>query len=453
MRVQRLAAGLGRLGYRLVTLTEIGVKKPVFGCQACGQCVLSQTGLICPMRCPKMLRNGPCGGSANGFCEVYPDRPCVWIQINQRAQRLGWTNRLRRLRWPVDWSLKGSSSWMNYLAGKDRPPSHASILTRSATSTTTLPRSALEKALKSGQFVVTAEVGPPRNANPETIRRKVALLRGFVDAVNLTDNQRAVVHMSSLAASVLAQQEGLEAIAQMTARDRNRIALQSDLLGAAALGIRNMLLLTGDHPRHGNHPDAKAVFDLDAAQMVMAARGLRDHGLFLSGDDLKGDPALARPQLFLGVAANPDLEPLEVELLRLERKIDAGAEFVQTQGVFDLARFERWMAAVRERGLHKRAYFLVGVLLVRSARAAQVMKSEVPGIHMPDDFYRRIVEAANPAEEGIRLGIDTVQRLRRIEGVRGVHLMAIGWEEAIPRVVEGAGLLPRPTNVQPAAVA
>lgn len=442
--VEHVYRGLGGLAYRLLTLFEHGVKKPVFGCQMCGQCALSKTGLVCPMRCPKTLRNGSCGGPVNGRCEVYPDRPCVWVEIYESSSRLGWTDRLQAVQWPVNWSLQGTSSWINFLTKKDRPPAHARLgqprlIASRASPSELVAGSNLERVLRAGEFAVTSELGPPKSASATAVQRKAALLRGYVDAVNVTDNQRAVVHLSSLAGSILALQEGVEPVYQLTARDRNRIALQSDLLGASSLGVRNVLLLTGDHQRHGNHPEAKGVFDLDSTQMALTARRMRDEGLLLSGDSLK-----TKPRLFIGVAAHPGLEPLELELLRLEKKIDAGADFVQTQGVFDLERFERWMAAVRQRGLHQRAFILAGVLLIRSTRAAEVMKREVPGLYLPDSIYRCIVAAPDPEQEGLKLGIELVQALRQVEGVRGVHLMAIGWEEAIPHVVEGAGLLPRP---------
>jgi len=301
------------------------------------------------------------------------------------------------------------------------------------------PESRLLKLLENGEFVVTAELGPPRSCDEGLVEKKAALLKGSVDAVNLTDNQTSIVRLSSLAASVLVQQQGLEAILQMTCRDRNRLALQSDLLGAAALGLKNLLCLTGDHQCFGNHPQAKNVFDLDAVQLLSMVKTMCEEGKFLSGEDMKKAPAL-----FLGAAANPFAEPLDLRLMRLEKKIKAGAAFIQTQPVFDLEKFKLWMEKVRERGLHEKAYILAGLMPIRSVKMLNFMRENVPGVVIPEVLSREIEEARDPGEAGINYCSRMIGELKKIKGVAGVHLMAVEWEKAVPEMVSRAGLLPRP---------
>ncbi len=297
----------------------------------------------------------------------------------------------------------------------------------------------LERVLESGRFAVTTEIGPPKSASADPVRRKAALLRDSADAFNLTDNQTAIVRLSSMASSVVCLQEGAEPVMQMTCRDRNRIAMQSDLLGAAALGIRNVLCISGDHQTFGNQKEAKNVYDLDSVQQLMVFRQMRDLGQVWGGDVLE-----ERPQVFLGAAANPFADPFELRVARLAKKINAGADFIQTQAVFDLDRFERFMAMVRERGLDRRTHILAGVIPLRSANAARYMKTKVSGMSVPDEVVDRMKNAADPKKEGVKLCVETIDRLRSIPGVHGVHIMAIGWEDIVPSVVQECGLAPRP---------
>jgi len=297
----------------------------------------------------------------------------------------------------------------------------------------------LERVLEKGQFAVTAECGPPRSADGDVIRRKARIFKGKVDASNVTDNQTAIVRLSSVAGAVMLLQEGVEPVMQMTARDRNRIAIQSDLLGACALGIRNVLCLTGDHQKFGNHPQAKGVYDLDSVQMVQMVKGMRDERKFQNGEEMDFPP-----KLFIGAVENPFADPLELRAPRLEKKVAAGAEFVQTQGVFDIDRFSRWMGEVRARGLHNKVHILGGVIPLKSAATASYLKNSVSGIVVPDPVIERMKKASDPKAEGIRIALETIDALRKVEGVHGVHLMAIEWEEKVPEILEKAGLLPRP---------
>jgi methylenetetrahydrofolate reductase (NADPH) len=299
----------------------------------------------------------------------------------------------------------------------------------------------LEKMLKKGEFAVTSECGPPRGADAEVIKKKGELLKGTVDAINVTDNQTSVVRMSSFSSCILLKQMGIDATLQMVTRDRNRIAIQSDILGAAALGINNILCLSGDHQKFGDHATAKNVYDMDSVHLIQAVKHMRDEGKFLGGEELKGIP-----RLFIGAAANPFADPFESRVVRLAKKVAAGVQFIQTQCIFNLERFEKWMQLVRDRGLHDKVHILGGVTPMKSVGMANYMKNMVPGMDVPDELIARIkgVEKDKRAEEGVKIAIETIQQLKEMEGVHGVHIMAIEWEEMVPRIAEKAGLLPRP---------
>lgn len=302
-------------------------------------------------------------------------------------------------------------------------------------------RSNLERVLEAGHFAVTGELGPPQSADPEVIRRKARILKGCVDAFNVTDGQTAVVRMSSWAACLIGKEEGLDPIIQMTCRDRNRIALQMDILGAAALGINNILCLTGDHQTFGNHPEAKGVFDLDSVQLIKVVKDMRDEKKFQCGEKMS-----VEPRLFIGAAANPFADPFEFRVIRLAKKVAAGADFIQTQIVYNVDKFAEWMKRVRDRGLHEKVKILAGVAPIKSVGAARYMKTKVPGMDVPDSVIERLrsVPKEQVPKEGIRLCVDIINQVREIEGVAGVHIMAIEWEEAVPEICEAAGLLPRP---------
>ncbi len=302
-------------------------------------------------------------------------------------------------------------------------------------------QSRLENILTQGHLAVTSECGPPRGARPEKVKEKAGLLKDHVDAVNVTDNQTAMVRMSSWAAGVIIKQLGLDPILQMVTRDRNRLAMQSDIIGAYALGINTMLCLSGDHPMFGDHPMANGVYDLDSVQLVQMVRKMRDQGKFQGGADID-EP----PRMFVGAAANPFADPFELRVMRLAKKVKAGADFIQTQCVFNLDKFETWMDGVRERGLDEQVYILAGITPMKSAGMARYMKNKVPGMDVPDDIIKRLegVPKAEQPEEGIRIAVESIQRLKEVKGVHGFHIMAIEWEEKVPQIVEASGLFPRP---------
>jgi methylenetetrahydrofolate reductase (NADPH) len=299
----------------------------------------------------------------------------------------------------------------------------------------------LEKVLAAGHFAVTAECGPPRGSDREAMIKKTGYIKGNVDACNVTDNQTSVVRMSSWAGCLILKEQGIEPLLQMVVRDRNRIALQSDLLGASAMGIRNMLCLSGDHQTFGDDPEAKNVHDIDSIQLIHLVKSMRDEGTFPSGKKLKGPP-----RMFIGCAVNPFADPYEIRVPRLALKVAAGADFVQTQCIFNLEKFKRYMEDVRKRGLHEKVAILAGVTPFKSAGMAKFMKKFVAGMDIPDELIKRI--AAVPKEKqpelGIEIAIDLIAELKQIEGVRGVHLMAIEWERKVPEITSKAGLLPRP---------
>ena len=301
--------------------------------------------------------------------------------------------------------------------------------------------SKIEKIWEAGGFIVTSECGPPRGADGDVIRRKGEFLRGVVDGVNVTDNQTSMVRMSSLSACVILKGMGLEPILQMVCRDRNRIALQSDILGAAALGINNMLCLSGDHQKFGDHPQGKNVYDIDSIQLIQTVCQMRDEGKFLGGDEIKG-----KPVIFIGAAENPFADPFEIRAARLGKKVKAGCQFIQTQCIYNIEKFSRWMGMVCDRGLHEKCAILAGVTPMKSVGMARYMKNNVPGMDVPDDMIERMkgTPKEKQAEEGIKICVESIEKLKEIPGVRGIHIMAIEWEEKVAEIVKAAGLLPRP---------
>jgi methylenetetrahydrofolate reductase (NADPH) len=301
--------------------------------------------------------------------------------------------------------------------------------------------SRLEEILSAGHLAVTSECGPPRGSDGEVITKKAEMIKDYVDAINVTDNQTSVTRLCSLAACIRLKLTGLEPILQMVTRDRNRIALQSDILGAASFDIYNILCLSGDHQQFGDNPQGQNVFDLDSMQLIQTVRYMRDEGKFLGGDDIQHPP-----RMFVGAAANPFADPFEIRVRRLAKKVAAGAEFIQTQCIYNLDKFELWMKQVRDRGLHEKVYILAGVTPFKSAGMAKYMKNRVPGMDVPDEVVERMsgVPKEKQPEEGINICVESIQRLKEVEGVRGFHIMAIEWEEKVPEIVERSGLYPRP---------
>lgn len=299
----------------------------------------------------------------------------------------------------------------------------------------------LEKVLVAGYFAFTGELGPPRGSNSGEVREKAKHLVGMVDAVNITDNQTAMVRMSSWAAGLLAMEEGLEPNYQMVCRDRNRLAMQADILGASALGIRNILCLSGDHQKFGDHPQAKGVFDIDSMQLIHMVKTMRDEGRFLGGDEID-EP----PKMFIGAACNPFAQPHEWRLHRLAKKVAAGVDFIQTQCIYNMERFREFVKGAVDMGLTDKCYLLAGVTPMKSVGMARYMANKVPGMDVPDEVIKRLKGApkGSKAAEGIKIACEQIEEFKEMEGVAGVHLMAIEWEHKVPEIAELAQVLPRP---------
>ena len=292
----------------------------------------------------------------------------------------------------------------------------------------------LREKIESNQFIVCGEIGQPQSCDGDVIRSKSKYYQGFVDAVNITDNPSAVVKLSSIASAKILIEENVEPIMQMTCRDRNRIAIQSDLMGAAALGIRNVLCLTGDYQKFGDHPEARGVFDLDSIQLIATVANL-NRGFLLSGTEMK-----KATDFLIGAAANPFAQPFEMRLIRLHKKIEAGARFIQTQPVFDLEIFTRWIEKAVEMGLHEKCAILAGVMPVKSDKVLLYMKNEVPGVRIDEAYINRMREAEDPKEEGVKIALEIIKTIKNLKGIRGIHLMPVMWESIIPLIVKKAGL-------------
>ncbi len=409
---------------------ESAAKGLLFDCRMCGQCALSATGMACPTNCKKQMRNGPCGGvRPDGGCEVDPAMRCVWLEATEGAKRIG-RQPIPALQ-PIDHRREGSSSWLPVIAGEQ-----LEIAARRAPRAPERePSGPFEQACLSGRFVVTAELAPPDSADPASLIERARAFHGLVDALNITDGAGGNCHMSSVAASALLAEHDLVPVYQVACRDRNRIAIQGDLLGAAALGVRNVLCLTGDDVSRGDQPQAKPVFDLDAVSLLGIARAMRDEGVFASGRKLE-----AAPRLFLGATANPFMPPHLDRIANLEKKVEAGAQFIQTQFCFDVPALEAFMREVRARGLHRRCTFIVGVGALKSAKALQRMAALVPGVHIPERTIERIARAEDQAEEGKRVCVETIRAVAQIEGVGGVHLMGHKNDDVLRDIIAESGM-------------
>lgn len=452
----------------LVTRLERWIKGPLYGCRMCGNCILQETAFICPMTCPKGLRNGLCGGATPEACEVDPTRPCTWYQIYEKSRKTGREDRLLEINAPLDGERVGRDTWLGvfraWRSRKKGPRLRDALFNRGRfreewkslfydirqpawwrgdsvyhPPAYEEPISRLEAALRSGSFVVTGEIAPPLGSSPDKIVEKAGWLEGSVVAANFTDNASASPRMSSLASSKICLDAGLEPIMQLQARDRSRVALESDAMGAAGLGIKNILCLSGDHHRFGPPPVAKPEqFDMDSIQLLWMLRRMRDEGTYLDGRTIK-DP----PRIFLGAAASPYGAIPDYEAIRAEVKVNAGAQFIQTQPVFDFGRFLDWLEALDKRGILGKVHILAGLLPLKSARAAQFMAREVPGVVIPDEMLRRMTgagDAESQQQSGFEIALDILRQLKDTPGIKGVHIMAVHWESMIPKLVEAAGI-------------
>lgn len=454
---------------RMLARIERMTKGPMFGCRMCGNCLLQETAFICPMECPKGLRNGPCGGSTEEHCYVDPTRACVWYKIYERSFKMGRQDKLLEVLPPLDWDKVGTETWgdvfrqmrkvgMTRFAGGmlSRDPAKRAANWDSVFRTVRQPDwwqgddkyhppaysepvSDLERRLRAGEFVVTAEVAPPLSTATGKLGQNIDLVKPYVAAVNFTDNPSATARMSSLACSTIALQHGAEPVMQMQGRDRTRATLQSEILGASALGVRNVLVLSGDSGRMGPPPLGRLdIVDLDAVQMLWVLRRMRDEGHYLDGRPIKFPP-----KVFLGAAAAPFASRPEFQALREHKKVNAGAQFFQTNLVYDADGFEEWLNELAKRDILDKVFVLVGVTPLKSLKMAQYMHHEVPGVVIPERLLKRLEAAGDGVqEEAITITLELIEAIKGKQGVHGIHLMAVGWEEVVPRIVTEAGLLP-----------
>jgi len=456
---------------RVLEQAELLVKGPLWGCRQCGNCLLQETAFICPMNCPKGLRNGPCGGSTLEHCYVDETRPCIWYKIYERAFKMNRQELLLEVLPPLDWQMVGGEQVAGLFEqarknGLGKVMSGFLSLDKGKMASTwdgifrpvrqpdwwqgdseyhapqySEPVSNLERRLKNGEFVVTAEIQPPQTVSTNKLGNNIDLLKPYVTAVNFTDNASATPRMSSLACSTLAVQHGAEPVFQITARDHNRVGLQADVLGSNALGIRNVLCLTGDSMKLGPGPRGRMdTFDLDSIQMLWILRRMRDEHRYFDGRELKFPP-----KYFLGAAASPFASEPKFQAIREQKKVNAGAQFFQTNVVFDADRLDIWLNELSKRDILDKVYILIGITPLKSLKMAKYMNEEVPGVVIPEAVMQRMSaaeQAGKASEEGVQIALELIEKVRGKQGVHGIHLMGVGWEEIVPRIVTEAGLLP-----------
>ncbi|MBI5351974.1 MAG: methylenetetrahydrofolate reductase C-terminal domain-containing protein [Chloroflexi bacterium] len=455
---------------RVLAKIELAVKGPLFGCRMCGNCLLQETAFICPMECPKGLRNGPCGGSTPEKCYVDESRPCVWYKIYERSFKLGREALLLEVLPPMDWEKAGSDSWGDVIIqakniGVKKIAAGLTAQEAGSVSKTldsifrpvrqpdwwqgdslyhapkySEPVSELERKLKAGEFVVAAEVTPPLSVNTDKLKQNIELLKPYVTAINFTDGPSAIPRMSSLACSKFALDQGADPVMQIAARDRTRVGLQSEVLGASALGVRNILCLTGDSMVLGPGPRGRMdIVDIDAIQMLWILRRMRDDGKYLDGREIK-----TPPQYFLGAAATPFASNMKFQALREQKKVNAGAQFFQTNIVFDAEALDEWLNEISKRDILDKVYIMIGITPLKTYKTAAYMNNKIPGVFVPDKVLKRMEAAkdkGNEEEEGVQIALELIEKIKIKQGVHGIHIMAVGWEEIVPRIVKDAGLL------------
>ncbi len=458
-------------GRRALAALERTIKGPLFGCRMCGNCLLQETCFICPMECPKGIRNGPCGGSTPEHCYVDETRPCIWYKIYERAFAMGREEKLLEVLPPLDWDKVGTETWGDVIAevrrmgtGKVlkgllfqprevryqmwdevfrhiRQPAWWNADDEYHAPAYEEPVSELERRLRNGEMVVTAEVAPPMTVKTGKLQCNIELVRPYVAAINFTDSPSATPRMSSWACSRLAIEAGAEPVMQIAARDRTRVGLQAEVIGAAALGVRNILCLSGDSMCMAPPPRGRMdVVDIDSIQMLWILRKMRDEGKYLDGRKIKYPP-----RYFLGAAASPFASNPKIQALREHKKANAGAQFFQTNLVYDADRLEIWLNEIAKQDILDKVFILIGITPLKSLRMAQYMNEHVPGVFIPEPLLKRM-EAADAkgyaAEEGFQIALELIEKIRTKQGVNGFHIMAVGWEEIVPRLVTEAGLLP-----------
>ncbi|MCB2179829.1 methylenetetrahydrofolate reductase C-terminal domain-containing protein [bacterium] len=470
------------IGQKLLITTEKMIKGPLWGCRMCGNCMLQETAFICPMECPKGARNGPCGGSTADHCYVDETRPCIWYRIYDRAFKMGREHMLLEVLPPLDWDKVGTETWGDVIDQAKKVGTKnivSGMLSRDeelrASTWDSIfrpvrqpdwwqgdseyhppayeePISELEKRLRSGEFVVTTEVAPPASTATRLLIKNINTVQDYVASVNFTDCPSATPRMSSIACSKTAIENGAEPVMQIAARDRTRTGLQSEVIGAAAMGIKNILCLSGDNSRMGPRPMGRSdILDIDSIQMLWILRRMRDEGIYLDGRKIKYPP-----QIFLGAAASPFASEPRFQALREQKKVNAGAQFFQTNLVYDPDGLEVWLNELAKRDVLDKVYILIGITPLKSLKMAQYMHNDVPGVTIPEKLLKRMEAAGEDGEreEGVQIALELIEQIKTKQGVNGIHLMPVAWESIVPRIVEEAGLLPGGfvPKEQPAAV-
>ena len=452
---------------RLLARTELLVKGPLYGCRMCGNCLLQETAFICPMECPKGLRNGPCGGATPEKCYVDETRKCIWFCIYEKSVKMGREERLMEVLPPLDWDKVGTETWgdvarqikkvgTSYFFKGLFKKSHAERVeawervfrpvrhpqwwngdSEYHSPGYTEPVSDLERRLKNGEFVVTTEIIPPLHANADRLKENIEIVKQHVTAVNFTDSSSAYPRMSSFTCCTIAESMNAESVLQITARDNTRSGLQSRVIGAQQLGIKNILCISGDSPKIGPSPrGSMEILDIDSIQMLWMLRRMRDEGIYLDGRQLKHPP-----KFFLGAAASPFASEPKFQAMREHKKINAGAQFLQTNLVFDIAGLDRWLEELYKRNILEKAFILVGVAPLRSLKVAQHLNNEIPGVVIPDTVLKRIEKAGSSAhEEGIVIALEQIELIKKKQGVNGIHLMTFGCESTVQRIISESGL-------------
>jgi methylenetetrahydrofolate reductase (NADPH) len=466
-------------GTRLLESVERLVKGPLFGCRMCGNCLLQETAFICPMECPKGERNGPCGGSTSEYCYVDKTRACVWYKIYERAFKLHREELLLEVLPPLDWDKTGGETWADvfhqiqkvgatkFFGGllttdvKKRVAAWDSVFgpvkqpdwwkgdAEYHPPAYTEPVSELERRLKAGEFVVTAEVAPPMTVATNKLHKNIELVKPYVTAINFTDSPSASPRMSSWACGAITIQDGAEPVMQIAARDRTRIGLQGEVLGANALGICNILCLSGDSMGMSSNPKGRMdILDLDAIHMLWILRRMRDEGIYLDGRNIKFPP-----KFFLGAAGSPYASEPRIQAIREQKKVNAGAQFFQTNLVYDPKKLDDYLEALDKRNILDKVYILVGITPLKSLKVCNYMNAEVPGVSIPENLVKRMEAAGDKAdEEGVQIALELIEAVKNRKGVHGIHLMAVGWEEIVPRIITEASILPPDFTPPPAPI-
>jgi len=458
---------------------EYAIKGPMFGCRMCGNCMLQETAFICPMECPKGERNGPCGGSTAEHCYVDPTRPCIWYKIYERSFAMGREEHLLEVLPPLDYDKVGTETWGD-VAGQVKKMGvgkvASGLLFKSPKERYEVwdevfkavrqpdwwkgddiyhepkqhePASEMEKRLRAGEFVVTAEVAPPISCKIDKMCKNIELVKPYVTAINFTDSPSATPRTASWACSAISVRQGAEPVMQIAARDRTRVGLQSEVMGAFDLGIRNILCISGDSMKMAPAPRGRMeVLDIDSIQMLWILRKMHDEGRYLDGREIK-----TPPQIFLGAAASPFASEPKYQALREHKKINAGAQFFQTNLVFDAEKLDIWLSELDKRNVLDQVYILIGITPLKTLKMAKYMNDEVPGVFIPDVLIKRMEAAdakGNAQEEGVQIALELMEKIKTKRGVNGFHIMAVGWEEIVPRIVTEANVLPK-GFVKPAA--